>query len=147
MGSGRADRRACRACCGMTADELDGVATFYPFIFRKPVGRHVSCVCDGVSCWVMGYEAVTEALTRQLGVPGAGPQRRPVYAVARLCIGACDRAPAMMVDGERVRRLPGRQRRAWTRYLRRYRRDRHKGGRSMYRKAAHRHHEAVTDRP
>ncbi|MEJ2477583.1 MAG: NAD(P)H-dependent oxidoreductase subunit E, partial [Desulfobacterales bacterium] len=25
----------------MTADELDSVATFYNFIFRKPVGRHV----------------------------------------------------------------------------------------------------------
>ena len=26
----------------MTADELDGVATFYSLIFRKPVGRHVA---------------------------------------------------------------------------------------------------------
>ena len=40
----------------MTADELDGVATFYNLIFRRPVGRHVILVCDSVSCWIMGYE-------------------------------------------------------------------------------------------
>ena len=26
---------------GMSADDLDGVATFYNLIFRRPVGRHV----------------------------------------------------------------------------------------------------------
>ena len=34
----------------MTADELDAVATFYSFIFRRPVGRHVILVCDSISC-------------------------------------------------------------------------------------------------
>ena len=29
---------------GMTPDELDAVATFYSFIFRKPVGRHIILV-------------------------------------------------------------------------------------------------------
>src|SRR5918992_6079217 len=31
---------------GMTADELDGVATFYNLVFRKPVGRHAILLCD-----------------------------------------------------------------------------------------------------
>ncbi len=34
---------------GMTPDELDGIATFYPFIFRRPVGRHIVFICDGLS--------------------------------------------------------------------------------------------------
>ena len=33
----------------MSADELDGVATFYNLIFRRPVGRHVILICDSVS--------------------------------------------------------------------------------------------------
>jgi NADH-quinone oxidoreductase subunit E len=85
----------------MTVDELDGVATFYPFIFRKPVGRHIIYVCDGVSCWVMGYDAVRETLMRQLGVGWGrttGDGRFTLLPVS--CLGECDRAPAMIVDGD-----------------------------------------------
>ena len=67
---------------GMTVHELDGVASFYPFIFRKPVGRHLIFVCEGLSCWVMGYEAVIRAFTNGLGFPGGIPQKT---AVLRSC--------------------------------------------------------------
>ncbi|MGA8281313.1 MAG: NADH-quinone oxidoreductase subunit NuoE, partial [Desulfobacterales bacterium] len=52
----------------MTADELDAVATFYNFIFRKPVGRHVILVCDSVSCWIMGYDRILARLKERLGI-------------------------------------------------------------------------------
>jgi NADH-quinone oxidoreductase subunit E len=85
---------------GMTEDELDGVATFYPFIFRGPVGRHIILVCDSVSCWIMGYEGIMEHLREVLGI-GFGDTtddgRFTLLPVS--CIGACDHAPAMMVDG------------------------------------------------
>ena len=48
----------------MTTDELDGVATFYNLIFRKPVGRHIVLICDSVSCWIMGYEKLCHASRR-----------------------------------------------------------------------------------
>ena len=53
---------------GMTPGELDSVATFYPFIFRRPVGRHVIFLCDTVSCWIMGYEALLAHLMNRLGI-------------------------------------------------------------------------------
>ena len=56
----------------MTPDELDGVATFYNLVFRKPVGRHVVLVCDSVSCWIMGYEKLCHGLTSRLGVKLGG---------------------------------------------------------------------------
>src|SRR4051812_41190730 len=46
----------------MTPDELDGVATFYTRIFRKPVGTHVISVCDSVSCFIMGGETLIRHL-------------------------------------------------------------------------------------
>ena len=46
----------------MTPAELESLATFYSLIFRRPVGRHVILVCDSVSCWVMGYENLRDAL-------------------------------------------------------------------------------------
>lgn len=85
----------------MTVDELDGVATFYPFIFRKPVGRHVIFVCDSLSCWIMGHEAVLAALEEELAISWGGTTADGRFTLLPVsCIGACDRAPAMMVDGE-----------------------------------------------
>ena len=31
-------------------EEVDGVATFYSRIYRKPVGRNVILICDSVTC-------------------------------------------------------------------------------------------------
>ncbi|MGD0884685.1 MAG: NADH-quinone oxidoreductase subunit NuoE [Thermodesulfovibrionales bacterium] len=84
---------------GMTPDELDGVATFYSLIFRRPVGRHVILICDSVSCWVMGYEKVLERLQSRLDI-GIGETsadgRFTLLPVA--CLGVCEQAPAMMID-------------------------------------------------
>src|ERR687887_867195 len=52
----------------MTPDELDGVATFYNLIFRRPVGRHVILLCDSVSCWIMGYERLQKRLQERLAI-------------------------------------------------------------------------------
>jgi NADH-quinone oxidoreductase subunit E len=47
---------------GLSVADLDGVATFYNLIRRKPVGRHVALLCDSVSCWIMGCERVRDRL-------------------------------------------------------------------------------------
>ena len=52
----------------MTPDELDAVATFYSFIFRRPVGNHVILICDSISCWVMGYNPLLDILKTKLGI-------------------------------------------------------------------------------
>ena len=52
----------------MSADELDGVATFYNLIYRRPVGRHVILLCDSVSCCIVGYEKIRRALEAKLGI-------------------------------------------------------------------------------
>ncbi len=62
----------------MTPDELDAVATFYSFIFRKPVGRHVILVCDSISCWVMGYNPLLDLLKTKLGIASGKRQRTSV---------------------------------------------------------------------
>jgi NADH-quinone oxidoreductase subunit E len=84
---------------GMTPAELDAVATFYSLIFRKPVGKHVILVCDSVSCWITGYDGVIGHLTARLGIglnETSADGQFTLLPVA--CLGACDRAPAMMID-------------------------------------------------
>ncbi len=86
---------------GMTPDELDAVATFYSFIFRKPVGRHVVLVCDCISCWVMGYNPLLDVLKTKLGIGFGETTTDNRFTLLPIsCLGACDRAPTMMVDDD-----------------------------------------------
>ena len=83
----------------MSRDELDSVATFYNAIFRRPVGRHVILVCDSVSCWIMGYERVRRHLSSRLGIEiGETSADGRFTLLPNVCLGACDHAPAMMID-------------------------------------------------
>ena len=84
---------------GMSPEELDGIATFYSFIFRRPVGRHVIFLCDSVSCYVMGHENILDHLSQRLGI-GMGettPDSRFTLLPVS-CVGLCDHAPAMLID-------------------------------------------------
>jgi len=83
---------------GMTFTELESVASFYNLLLRKPVGRHVIWICDSVSCWIMGYEQQRSCIEKRLGI-GLG-QTTPDGRFTLLpivCLGCCDRAPAMMI--------------------------------------------------
>jgi NADH-quinone oxidoreductase subunit E len=83
----------------MTEEELDSVATCYNLIFRRPVGRHVILICDSVTCWIMGYENLFDHLKQRLGISlgqTTSDGRFTLLPVA--CLGACDKAPAVMID-------------------------------------------------
>jgi len=93
--------RSVAALLDMTPDELDSVATFYNLIFRQPVGRHVILVCDTVSCWVMGYEEIVAQLGERLGIAFGQTTADGRFTLLPIpCLGACDRAPAMMIDDD-----------------------------------------------
>lgn len=84
---------------GMSVDALDGVATFYNLIYRKPVGRHVITMCNSVTCWIMGSERLAGALTARLNVPMGGTTADGRFTLLpSVCLGACDHALVMMVD-------------------------------------------------
>lgn len=88
----------------MAPAELDSVATFYNMIYRKPVGRHVIHVCDSVSCWIMGYEGIRDAIKKKLGVEYGQTTKDGRFTLLPICcLGTCDRAPAMFV-GEDLHR-------------------------------------------
>ncbi|MDQ2773347.1 MAG: NADH-quinone oxidoreductase subunit NuoE [Acidobacteriota bacterium] len=86
---------------GMSTSDLDGVATFYNLIFRKPVGRHVVYVCDSVSCWIMGAGRITDQLTAECGAQLGGSTADGRFTLLPIvCLGACDHAPVMMIDDD-----------------------------------------------
>jgi NADH-quinone oxidoreductase subunit E len=86
---------------GMSVEELDSLATFGNMLFRRPVGRHVILVCDSFACWSLGYAELREALEGRLGV-GMGETTADgrFTLLPIVCLGACDRGPAIMVDAD-----------------------------------------------
>jgi NADH-quinone oxidoreductase subunit E len=86
---------------GVTAEDLDSLATFANMLFRRPVGRHVILVCDSDCCYVMGYEQLVEHISKRLGV-GLGettPDGRFTF-LPIVCLAHCDHAPAMQIDDD-----------------------------------------------
>jgi NADH-quinone oxidoreductase subunit E len=87
----------------MSVESLDSIATFYNLLFRKPVGRHVIMVCDSVSCFIMGCDRVRRAFCDKLDIePGETTPDGRFTLLPIVCLGACDRAPAISIDGELI---------------------------------------------
>jgi NADH-quinone oxidoreductase subunit E len=89
------------ALIGVSAADVDSVATFYNLIFRKPVGRHMIMLCDSVSCWIMGHDRIYQHLRERLGINTGDTTRDNRFTlIPNVCLGCCDRAPAMMIDDD-----------------------------------------------
>jgi NADH-quinone oxidoreductase subunit E len=86
---------------GLSGADLDGVATFYNLIFRKPVGKHVIYLCDSVSCWIMGCRSLGDQLSTRLSAQfGETTADGRFTLLPIVCLGDCDHAPAMMIDDD-----------------------------------------------
>jgi NADH-quinone oxidoreductase E subunit len=86
---------------GVTPAEVEGVVTYYTMFRTRPVGRFVLQVCRTLSCALNGAERVTEAIAARLGIkPGETDATGTFTLVEVECLGACDRAPVVMVNDE-----------------------------------------------
>ena len=84
---------------GLTAAEVEDVVSYYTMFYTKPVGRFVLNVCRTLSCALNGAERVTEEISDALGIkPGETDASGTFTLVEVECLGACDRAPIVMVN-------------------------------------------------
>jgi len=78
-----------------------GVTTFYSFLSTEPLGRHVIRICKSVPCFLQNGETVAASIEKELGIaPGETTADGRFTFELTNCIGACDQAPAMLVDDE-----------------------------------------------
>mgnify|MGYP006076416497 CR=1 FL=1 len=85
----------------MSPEELDGIATFYNLIFRRPVGEKVILLCNSVTCWIKGYEKLKQHISEHLDVELGETTADNQYTLLPVtCLGACDKAPVMMVGDD-----------------------------------------------
>jgi NADH-quinone oxidoreductase subunit E len=84
---------------GITRADVEDVVSFYTMFYTKPVGTFVLQVCRTLSCAVNGAERVSEELQATLHIrPGQTDASGTFTLLEVECLGACDRAPVVMVN-------------------------------------------------
>jgi len=91
---------------GCSAADVEDVVSYYTMFYTKPVGKYVLNVCRTLSCALLGAERVTEELCAKLGIrPGESTPDGVFTLIEVECLGACDRAPVVMVNDDWHERL------------------------------------------
>jgi len=86
-------------CLGITRADVEDVVSFYTMFYTKPVGKFVLQVCRTLSCALNGAERVTEELQDKLGIKSGETDSTGTFTLLEVeCLGACDRAPVIMVN-------------------------------------------------
>lgn len=85
----------------MPIGEVYGVATFYSFLATKPQGRNIIRVCKSLPCFLKNSQMIIDSIEGEMGIkPGeTTPDGRFSFQLTN-CIGACDKAPAMMINSD-----------------------------------------------
>ncbi|PKN67731.1 MAG: NADH-quinone oxidoreductase subunit NuoE [Deltaproteobacteria bacterium HGW-Deltaproteobacteria-12] len=84
---------------GISVGEVYGVVTFYAYFSLKPQGKHIIRVCKSVPCHLKQSEMVVSWIKAHLGIePGQTTSDGRFSLELANCIGACDQAPAMLID-------------------------------------------------
>ena len=83
----------------ITPADVEDVVSYYTMFYQKPVGKFVLSVCRTLSCAVNGAERVTEEICHALHIkPGETDASGTFTLIEVECLGACDRAPVIMVN-------------------------------------------------
>lgn len=79
--------------------EVYGTGTFYSFFSTQPLGKNIIRVCKSVPCYLADNQSVITEIQKQLGIkPGETTEDGEFSLQLTNCIGACDKAPAMMIN-------------------------------------------------
>jgi len=85
----------------LSIGEVYGVASFYSFLHTKPKGRHVIRICKSLPCLLKNAQTIIDSVRQELGIkPGETTADGKFSFELTNCIGACDKAPAMMVNSD-----------------------------------------------
>ena len=86
---------------GASPSEVYGVASFFDHFRLTPPGRHSVRVCTGTACHVKGSKLVLSEWERELGIRAGQTTKDGEFDLDEVaCIGCCNLACAVVVDGE-----------------------------------------------
>lgn len=83
---------------GLSSLQIEELATFYEMIYRRPVGKKVIHLCDSISCWALGGEALLEHVAKYLQISPGGMTADGMFTLLPCCcLGSCGESPTMMI--------------------------------------------------
>ena len=83
--------------------DVYGVIDFYALFYREPVGKTIVHVCGDPACAMAGADGVLKRMTRQSGRGEKNSEGVRSVTVERApCLGLCEQAPALLVQGTAV---------------------------------------------
>lgn len=82
--------------------DVYSAATFYSMFSLKLEAKYVIRVCDCLSCYLQGGEAVLDAIHDAAGIPQDETwSEDSLFSLDTVsCLGLCDQAPVMMINQE-----------------------------------------------
>jgi len=84
---------------GIPASEVYEVATFYSFLSVKPLGENTIKICQSTPCFLKNCETIVKTMERELDISIEETTGDGKFSLQLTnCIGACDMAPAMMIN-------------------------------------------------
>ncbi|WP_343192706.1 NADH-quinone oxidoreductase subunit NuoE [Buchnera aphidicola (Taiwanaphis decaspermi)] len=85
----------------ISACDIEGVATFYSNIFRKPVGRNIIKYCDSVVCYINNYDLIVKKIYKILKIKKGETTNDDNFTLLPVCcLGKCDKGPVIMINNK-----------------------------------------------
>ena len=85
----------------ISVGEVYGVATFYSFLSKRLPGKNVIRICKSLPCYLKNSQMIIEDVADELGIrPGESTTDGKFSFELTNCIGACDKAPAMLINSD-----------------------------------------------
>jgi NADH-quinone oxidoreductase subunit E len=91
--------REIAAILDLNVTHIRGIIGFYTLYYDQPKGKYLLQICTDLPCALRGAEQFSEHVCQHLGVKPGETTEDGLFTVENvMCIGACDRAPAMQVN-------------------------------------------------
>ncbi|CQR70897.1 NADH-quinone oxidoreductase subunit NuoE family protein [Sporomusa ovata] len=87
---------------GVPESQLHGLVSFSNFFRSRPAGKHKLSVCYGTACYARGASLLNDRLVAELKLEDGEDTSADGFVTVDhvYCVGACSRAPLVVVDGQ-----------------------------------------------
>jgi NADH-quinone oxidoreductase subunit E len=86
------------AMLGLTAVDVQAVASFYTMFYRQPGGKYIFQVCGTLSCALCGAEEIIRHMEARLGIRAGETTPDGRFKLEAVeCLGACGHGPVLLL--------------------------------------------------
>jgi len=85
----------------VSSAEVYGTASFYSFLYTKPMGENVIRVCKTISCKMAGKQELVKAIEKLLKIKtGETTRDKHFTLIESNCLGWCHKGPVMLINDD-----------------------------------------------